>query len=131
MSTALSDVLAERARQDAKWGEQNHDPFTYLTVLAEEFGEFAQAALHTRFGGPAAAGLRTEAVHVAAVALAIVECLDRGSWIWPIVPLPTTDPDLLRDQAPGWLLAQCERVAALGDAEPPPELLTAPIGGAT
>ena len=24
MSTALEDVLAERARQDAKWGEQNH-----------------------------------------------------------------------------------------------------------
>jgi hypothetical protein len=24
---ALRDVLAERKRQDAKWGEQNHDPF--------------------------------------------------------------------------------------------------------
>lgn len=26
---ALNDVLQERARQDAKWGEQNHDPLVY------------------------------------------------------------------------------------------------------
>lgn len=82
-SEALIDVLQERARQDRKWGEQNHDPFTYLTVLSEEVGELAQAALHTRFGGHAADGLRTEAIHVAAVALAILECLDRGLWVWP------------------------------------------------
>lgn len=82
-SLALQSVLAERERQDAKWGEQNNDPFTYITVLVEEVGELAQAALHTRFGGPAAAGLRDEAVHTAAVALAIIECLDRGKWRWP------------------------------------------------
>lgn len=80
---ALEDVLSERARQDAKWGEQNHDPFTYLAVLTEEVGELAQAALHARFGGHAADGLRMEAVHTAAVALAIVECVDRGLWTWP------------------------------------------------
>jgi len=83
MNKALQDILAERARQDEKWGEQNHDPFTYLAVLTEEVGELAQAALHTRFGGPNASGLREEAVHVAAVALAIVECLDRNTWRWP------------------------------------------------
>ncbi len=80
---ALADVLAERRRQDAKWGEQNLDPITYLAVLTEEVGELSQAALHTRFGGDKAAGLRDEAVHAAAVALAIVECLDRGKWAWP------------------------------------------------
>lgn len=80
---ALRDVLAERVRQNKRWGEQNHDPFTYLAILVEEVGELAQAALHSRFGGPAAAGLREEAVQVAAVALAIVECLDRGRWEWP------------------------------------------------
>lgn len=36
------------------------------------------------------------------------------------------DPTLLRDEISGWLLAACERQAALGDAEP---LVTAPIGG--
>lgn len=88
---ALEDVVAERARQDAKWGEQNHDPFTYLTVLTEEVGELSQAALHARFGGPAADGLRTEAVHVAAVALAIVECVDRGLWQWDGVSMPQVE----------------------------------------
>lgn len=82
MTPALYDVTVERQRQDAKWGEQNHDPFTYLSILMEEVGELAQAALHARFGGEAAKGMRTEAIHTAAVALAIVECLDRGKWEW-------------------------------------------------
>lgn len=79
-ATALEHVNLERDRQEAKWGEQNHDPFTYLTVLGEEFGELCQAALHAKFGGRAAEKLREEAVQTAAVALAIVECLDRGKW---------------------------------------------------
>ncbi len=80
---SLSDVLAERERQEEKWGEQNHDPFTYLAILTEEVGELSEAALHSRFGGPEADNIRAEAVQVAAVALAIVECLDRGKWRWP------------------------------------------------
>ncbi len=80
---ALASVLVERVNQDLKWGEQNHDPFTYLTVLTEEVGELAQAALHTKFGGDKADGLRAEAVQVAAVALAFVECIDRKKWRWP------------------------------------------------
>lgn len=83
ISEAILSVLDERANQDNKWGEQNHDPFTYLTILVEEVGEFAQCALHTQFGGDKAEGLREEAVQVAAVALAIVECLDRGRWYFP------------------------------------------------
>jgi NTP pyrophosphatase (non-canonical NTP hydrolase) len=86
LCSAVQDVLAERQRQDAKWGEQNHDPFCYLTILMEEVGELSQAALHARFGGPAAEGLRKEAVQTAAVALAIVECLDRGKWEWSHTP---------------------------------------------
>lgn len=78
-TTAIKDTLTERARQDAKWGPQNHDPVTWSAILTEECGEFAEAALHHRFGGPAAASLRTEAVQVAAVAIAIIECLDRNA----------------------------------------------------
>lgn len=80
---ALYMVIAERGRQEQKWGEQNHDPFTYLAILTEEVGELAQAALHARFGGTEAVGLTTEAIHTAAVALAIVECLLREKWAWP------------------------------------------------
>ena len=77
MNQAIQDTLDERARQDAKWGVQNHDPVTWSAILTEECGEFAQAALHHRFGGPAAAKLRNEAVQVAAVAVAIIEYIDR------------------------------------------------------
>lgn len=79
---ALNDVLAERSRQDAKWGEQNHDPFVFLAVLMEEVGELSQAALKVRFGGDTPSHMRGEAVQVAAVALAIIECLDRAKWSW-------------------------------------------------
>lgn len=90
MTPALSDVLDERKRQDARFGEQNHDPFLYLTILMEEVGETAKAALEARFPGMGKnpemllAHLREEAVQTAAVALAIVECLDRDKWGWPI-----------------------------------------------
>jgi len=77
--TAIAALLAERERQDKKWGEQNHDPITWSAILSEECGEFAEAALHAKFGGHAAGGLRDEAIHCAAVALQIVECLDRNS----------------------------------------------------
>lgn len=80
--TALRDVLAERKRQDMKWGEQNHDPFLYLTILGEEYGETCQAALEAKFGKGTLDALRAEAVQTAAVALAIVECLDRRKWGW-------------------------------------------------
>ena len=81
-TTVIKDILEERLRQDEKWGEQNNDPFTYLTILGEEFGEACEAALHTKFGGHKASSLREEAIQTAAVAMAIVECLDRGKWVW-------------------------------------------------
>lgn len=77
---AVADVLDERVRQDARWGEQNHATFVYLAILVEEVGELAQAELHRIFGGPGGTKehVREEAVQTAAVALAIIECLDRG-----------------------------------------------------
>lgn len=81
---ALASVLEERIRQEEKWGEQNHNPYVYLSILMEEVGEMAQAALQTQYGGKHGGldHLREEAVQTAAVALAIVECLDRGLWCW-------------------------------------------------
>ena len=73
----LVDVLRERDRQDRKWGEQNHEDFTWTAILGEEFGEACQAALHDRFGGSHAGTLREELIHVAAVAVQWIECIDR------------------------------------------------------
>jgi len=82
--SALLEVVKERARQDAKWGEQNHDPVFWLGILGEEFGELCQAINETVFdNGPEErkkggyANMRAEAVQVAAVAVAFVEMLDR------------------------------------------------------
>lgn len=80
---AVERVLAERERQDVLWGEQNHDPITWTAILTEEVGEATHGALGVRFGlGEADRqdGLNEfecELVHVAAVALAALECCAR------------------------------------------------------
>jgi len=82
---AIQDVLAERSRQDEKWGEQNHHPMVWMGILGEEFGELCQAVNETTFdNGPAEKvkggydNMRAEAIQVAAVAVAFVEMLDRN-----------------------------------------------------
>ena len=70
---AIALVKAERERQFAKWGKQNHDLFTWLSSLMEEVGEAAQAALHSTFGGSHAGTFKIEMIHVAAVAVQIIE----------------------------------------------------------
>lgn len=80
-AAVLAEVGDERDRQEAIWGEQNHDPFTYLAIATEELGEAAQAALKARYeGGRTWADYREELIQAAAVAVAAVECLDRGKW---------------------------------------------------
>lgn len=84
MIDVLKEVAAERERQEAKWGEQNHTPFAYLAILGEEVGEANKAALETFFEYERAdtvyAEYRKELVQVAAVAVAAIECLDRDLW---------------------------------------------------
>ncbi len=64
-------ITAERTRQDAKWGS-NRDlhPYLWLTILTEEVGEVARAAL-----GNDPDNLRDELVQVAAVAIAQLEAM--------------------------------------------------------
>lgn len=75
---AIELVLRERNRQDTKFGANRNIPMPlYLAILTEEVGELAQAVVDTEFGGDTASGLFEEAVHTAAVSLAIVEMLIR------------------------------------------------------
>jgi NTP pyrophosphatase (non-canonical NTP hydrolase) len=85
---ALRAVWQERKRQDEKWGEQNHSPEWYYLILAEEVGEVAQAILQTRFGGEHGGidKIAKEVLHVAAVAVAMLECLDRNSGLQELRP---------------------------------------------
>lgn len=68
-------IIAERDRQDAKWGPQNHSLPVWVTILMEEVGELAAAVLCHRFGNDKHPELdwRKEAIQVAAVALAMIE----------------------------------------------------------
>ena len=72
MRDPLMDVMLERARQDQKWGEQNHDDLYWLGIIMEELGEAAKAIIegdHAR--------IHKELVQTTAVGLAWLECLER------------------------------------------------------
>lgn len=93
MNNVLTEVGKERIRQEKKWGQQNHCPWRWLAILAEEFGEANKAVLDAsvlenkklvikdvqklKYGK---GSYREELIQVAAVAAAMVECLDRGEW---------------------------------------------------
>jgi len=90
-------VAKERAAQDLKWGEQNHNDYYWLGILGEEYGEVATALIQgaTVHTGPPYGGsgeediihsiiqkkdttdLERELVHVAAVAIAWLEAIQR------------------------------------------------------
>ena len=81
MIKVLQEVANERERQNARWGEQNHKFEKWVAILGEEFGELCQAVCQTVIGSDEGKdgtdSIRQEAIHVAAVAVALVECLDR------------------------------------------------------
>lgn len=83
-AATLQLVAGERAAQDAKWGEQNHAPMEWLSVLGEEVGEASKEANIARWSDDPAVRrtalerYRTEMLQVAAVAVATVESLDRN-----------------------------------------------------
>lgn len=78
-SRVLSRVLAERARQETKWGEQNHDDGVWLAILTEEVGEAAQGFLAESFdpSDHGNAQVEEEVVHVAAVAINWLGAIER------------------------------------------------------
>lgn len=88
----FNEVFRERFNQDLKWGVQNHDPFAWSAILSEEVGEMNKAILDssTLIGGKFAISpnllssgkdcYRQELIQIAAVAISMIECLDRGEW---------------------------------------------------
>lgn len=84
--SVMQDVIEERTRQNLKWGVQNHEPCRWISILTEEVGEAAQAA-NDMLEKPASSNAelwgqeqeyRAELVQVAAVAIAMIENLDRN-----------------------------------------------------
>jgi len=88
-ANVLNEVLLERQRQEEKWGQQNHNAPEWLMILGEEVGEANKAALETYFAarGPKPDGYesvedysnyRAELIQVAAVAVSMIESIDRN-----------------------------------------------------
>lgn len=80
---ALDQILDERKRMEKAYGEQNQDPFAWQCLLGGEFGDTAKAILEHRFSLGRVEDIEKEAIQMAAVALAFVECLERGTWKYP------------------------------------------------
>lgn len=78
MLDSLKSVLEERKRQDEKWGVQNNTQLEWLAILGEEFGEYSKEIVEINFGQGDPENLRVEIVQLCAVALAIIECIDRN-----------------------------------------------------
>ena len=84
-------VEDERAAQDDRWGEQNHDPAMWLTILQEEIGECAQEVLRMNFDRDKKGEVkmthrlnyRRELIQVTAVAMAMLESELRAKWKFP------------------------------------------------
>lgn len=88
----IDEVFEERQRQDEKWGQQNHNVPEWLMILGEEVGEANKEGLEIYFKNkprpmPENAvyepplkytEYRKELIQIAAVAVAMVESLDRN-----------------------------------------------------
>jgi len=78
----LAAVRNERIRQNKKWGVQHHSLPVWLAILAEEFGEASKEINEYHFRDRSAVrikSMRDELVQTAAVAVAIIEYIDRHS----------------------------------------------------
>lgn len=78
MNKVLLEIQDERVRQEAKWGEQNHEMSDYYTILGEEFGEVGKAICESKLQKIVHTHeIRKELVQLAAVAVAMAEAYDR------------------------------------------------------
>lgn len=69
----FNQILAERARQDEKFGEQLHTPPEWVMIIAEEMGEVAKEALEYHFNSKSLDNYLTELVQLAAVCCNAIE----------------------------------------------------------
>lgn len=99
MEYIFNSIRAERERQHNRWGEQNHNIAEWQGILMEEVVEAAKEAIDFHFKCPykddtgeyqeisgdndlvqkiRLLNYRNELIQVAAVAVQMIECLDRN-----------------------------------------------------
>ena len=112
----IQDILKERERQDAEHGEdRNLLPSEWLLILGEEFGEVCTGIANWDIDS-----IREEAVQVAAVAIAMVECIDRNRGMWKdLCPKCFTDDEVyyqnIKTRGPGLPPHICDNCGWEGD----------------
>ncbi len=75
----IDEILAERERQDEKWGpDRTLHPLYWLAILTEEVGEAAKATIEPNPPRSIDTEMRREVVQVAASAVAWLEAMDRA-----------------------------------------------------
>lgn len=76
----IADVLAERKRQDEKWGEQDHRADTWVSIIGEEYGEMCKAVNEFGFDPKeeTISDIYTEAIQTMASCMAMLECIERS-----------------------------------------------------
>lgn len=97
MEHILEEIRQERERQNEKWGEQNHNLVEWMAILTEEHGEAGKEALEFHFGAQEFSpsldetkkafkekldAYRTELIQVAAVAVSMIESVERNEYNW-------------------------------------------------
>lgn len=99
--SVLGDVDEERDRQVALFGVQNHHPAYWLAILGKQVGQLGEAVVQREWASKGDLGspwhhaqnkIRDEAIQVAAVAVALAECIDRGEIPDRLVTSQPTDP---------------------------------------
>lgn len=70
---AIDAIIAERVRQDEKWGERHHDPHKWMAIMGEEVGEANKAALEDDLKN-----FKEELTQIAAVAVSMLEDIENG-----------------------------------------------------
>nr|WP_319266007.1 MazG-like family protein [uncultured Draconibacterium sp.] len=93
MEKVLNEVKAERHRQNEKWGVQDHHPIEWMSILMEEVGEASKEIVDWNFANginnvkdkvspdvqeKRLKDYRAECIQIAAVAVQMVESLDRN-----------------------------------------------------
>lgn len=91
MEHIFNEIREERTRQHEKWGEQNHKPIEWIGILTEEVGEVSKEASDHHFKLPKdfkdcndeiqkerMVNYRKELIQVAAVAVQMIQCLERN-----------------------------------------------------
>ena len=75
----IKKIKNERKKQNEKWGEQNHHPLMWFSIIGEEYGEMCHAFNEYSFNNniKELEKMQYEAIQVAACCVAMIECIER------------------------------------------------------